>query len=164
MQQTSGESDQLFDEDVESSKLNDDQDDYGEQNLAGNSVSDGALQTPKQPNENMTVGASLNVANYKRQGSGEEASIVLSDKEGKANDSNEFDSQESEQDLDKETDWQWIFLQEHMQGEPQPIPQSVIYELINETINKEAFNVSCPTPCTFGSVMWYIFVMPLTHT
>ena len=43
MQQTSGESDQLFDEDVESSKMNDDQDDYGEQVLAGNSVSDGAL-------------------------------------------------------------------------------------------------------------------------
>ena len=112
----------------------------------------------------MDIGATIRVADYKKRGSGDEASIVMSDKDGKAGDSNEFDSQESEVALDKEVDWQWIFLQEHMQGEPQPIPQSVIYELINETINKEAFSIACPSPCTFKSVMWYIFVMPLTHT
>ena len=49
-------------------------------------------------------------------------------------------------------------------GEPQQIPQSVIYELINETINKEAFSIACPQPCTFGSVLLYFFLMPLTHT
>ena len=51
-----------------------------------------------------------------------------------------------------------------MEGEPQSIPQSVIYELINETINKEAFSISCPDPCTFKGVLWYMFLMPLTHT
>lgn len=61
-------------------------------------------------------------------------------------------------------DWQWIFLQEKMEGEPQQIPQSVIYELLNETINKEAFNVNCPNPCSVKAILWYIFQMPLTHT
>jgi len=37
--------------------------------------------------------------------------------------------------------WQAIFLEEKMSGEPQSIPQSVIYELVNETINKEAFSI-----------------------
>lgn len=41
-------------------------------------------------------------------------------------------------------DWREMFLQEKMVGEPQSIPQSVIYELVNETINKEAYNISCP--------------------
>lgn len=112
MQQTSGESDQLFDEDVDSSKLANNDDEYGEEALVGNSVSDGALQTPKQAAEGMAVGATLKIADYKVKGSGDEASIVLSDND-KAGDSNEFDSQESEVN-DKEVDWQWIFLQEHM--------------------------------------------------
>lgn len=63
----------------------------------------------------MAVGAMLKIADYKKQGTGDEASIVLSDKDGKAGDSNEFDSQDSDEvGLDKEVDWQWIFLQEHM--------------------------------------------------
>lgn len=41
-------------------------------------------------------------------------------------------------------DWQQIFLQEKMMGEPQSIPQSIIYELVNETINKEAFGIEFP--------------------
>ena len=45
-----------------------------------------------------------------------------------------------EQDLGK-LNWQEIFLEEKMMGEPQSIPQSVIYELVNETINKEAFSI-----------------------
>jgi len=45
-----------------------------------------------------------------------------------------------EQDLGK-LNWQEIFLEEKMSGEPQSIPQSVIYELVNETINKEAFSI-----------------------
>lgn len=47
-------------------------------------------------------------------------------------------------------------------GEPQSIPQSVIYELINETINKEAFSIACPS--TPIGILWYIIKMPLTHT
>ena len=45
-----------------------------------------------------------------------------------------------EQDIGK-LNWQEIFLEERMSGEPQSIPQSVIYELVNETINKEAFSI-----------------------
>jgi len=48
-----------------------------------------------------------------------------------------------------------------MVGEPQSIPQSVIYELVNETINKEAYNISCPD--TWKGIIWYILMMPLTH-
>lgn len=47
-------------------------------------------------------------------------------------------------------------------GEPQSIPQNIIYELINETINKEAAHIRCPP--TFKGVLWYLFIMPLTHT
>lgn len=47
-------------------------------------------------------------------------------------------------------------------GEPQSIPQSVIYELVNETINKEAFSIACPK--TFKGMLKYLFLMPLTHT
>lgn len=50
-----------------------------------------------------------------------------------------------------------------MMGEPQSIPQSVIYELINETINKEAFSISCPEVITFKSVLKYIILLPHTH-
>lgn len=48
-------------------------------------------------------------------------------------------------------------------GEPQSIPQSIIYELVNETINKEAFSISCPQE-GFKAIFWYIVFMPLTHT
>ena len=40
----------------------------------------------------MAVGATLKVADYKKQVTGDEASIVMSDKDNKAGDSNEFDS------------------------------------------------------------------------
>mmetsp|Transcript_10168 Transcript_10168/g.17139 ORF Transcript_10168/g.17139 Transcript_10168/m.17139 type:complete len:236 (-) Transcript_10168:72-779(-) len=49
-----------------------------------------------------------------------------------------------------------------MMGEPQSIPQSIIYELINETINKEAFSIDFPE--TLKGRLWYIFLIPLTHT
>lgn len=49
-------------------------------------------------------------------------------------------------------------------GEPQSIPQSIIYELVNETINKEAFSVDCPKEGGIMSIIWYLFKMPLTHT
>jgi hypothetical protein len=70
-----------------------------------------------------------------------------------------------EQDVSK-LDWQQIFLQEKMMGEPQSIPQSIIYELVNETINKEAFNISCPRgdELTVKNIMIYLIHMPLTHT
>lgn len=58
-------------------------------------------------------------------------------------------------------DWQQIFLQEKMMGEPQSIPQSVIYELVNETINKEAFGIEFPKECI--ERIWYVLLMPLTH-
>jgi hypothetical protein len=47
-------------------------------------------------------------------------------------------------------------------GEPQTIPQGIIYRLINETINKEASSISWPS----GHVprLWYLFCLPLTHT
>ena len=48
--------------------------------------------------------------------------------------------EDSDPDLGK-LNWQEIFLEEKMSGEPQSIPQSVIYELVNETINKEAFSI-----------------------
>jgi hypothetical protein len=37
-----------------------------------------------------------------------------------------------------------IFLEERTMGEPQSVPQSVIYELINETINKGAYEIDFP--------------------
>lgn len=49
-----------------------------------------------------------------------------------------------------------------MMGEPQSIPQSVIYELVNETINKEAFSIACPK--TVQGALKYLFLLPLTHT
>lgn len=60
-------------------------------------------------------------------------------------------------------DWRIIFLQEKLKGEPQSIPQSIIYELVNETINKKkgAYSVECPK--TLSGVIWYILMMPLTH-
>lgn len=51
-----------------------------------------------------------------------------------------------------------------MMGEPQSIPQSVIYELINETINKEAFSISLPTSGKLVDYILYIIFMPLTWT
>jgi len=71
------------------------------------------------------------------------------------------DEEDSDPDLGK-LNWQEIFLEEKMSGEPQSIPQSVIYELVNETINKEAFSIQCPK--TFKGILKYIFLMPLTHT
>jgi hypothetical protein len=35
---------------------------------------------------------------------------------------------------------------------------------VNETINKEAFNINCPREGGFKGVATYIFQMPLTHT
>lgn len=49
-----------------------------------------------------------------------------------------------------------------MIGEPQGIPTNIVYELINETINKEAFSIACPS--TWKEVIWYILLIPLTHT
>ena len=51
-----------------------------------------------------------------------------------------------------------------MMGEPQSIPQSVIYELINETINKEAFTIALPTSGKLSDYVKYIAFMPLTWT
>ena len=48
-----------------------------------------------------------------------------------------------------------------MVGEPQQIPQSVIYELVNETINKSAYSIACPK--TAKEIVWYVLMMPLTH-
>jgi len=62
-------------------------------------------------------------------------------------------------------DWQQIFLQEKVMGEPQSIPQSIIYELVNETINKEAFSIQCPeSSAGLKAIFQYILFMPLTHT
>jgi len=49
-------------------------------------------------------------------------------------------------------------------GEPQSIPQSVIYELINETINKDAFSIALPTTGKIKDYVKYIAFMPLTWT
>jgi hypothetical protein len=46
-------------------------------------------------------------------------------------------------------------------GEPQSVPQSVIYELINETINKDAYNIDFPEG--WKERTKYILLMPLTH-
>jgi len=77
-------------------------------------------------------------------------------------DSDMFD--EKERDIMEKINWQQIFLQERMMGEPQSIPQSVIYELINETINKEAFSIALPTSGKWGDGFKYVLFMPLTWT
>lgn len=51
-----------------------------------------------------------------------------------------------------------------MMGEPQSIPQSVIYELINETINKEAFSIALPNSGKWSDCFKYVLFMPLTWT
>jgi hypothetical protein len=48
-----------------------------------------------------------------------------------------------------------------MVGEPQQIPQSIIYMLVDETINIGAYDISCPKK--MKGIIWYIFMMPLTH-
>lgn len=48
-----------------------------------------------------------------------------------------------------------------MMGEPQTIPQSIIYQLVNETINKDGYTTKCPTG--IKNIIWYILMMPLTH-
>lgn len=79
---------------------------------------------------------------------------------------NDDDMFEHEDEDVNKLDWQQIFLQEKMMGEPQSIPQSIIYELVNETINKEAFNISCPRgkDLTIQNLLKYLALMPLTHT
>lgn len=64
--------------------------------------------------------------------------------------------------MDEKLDWQQIFLQEKMMGEPQTIPQSIIYQLVNETINKDGYSTKIPSG--LGNILWYVFCMPLTHT
>jgi len=54
-----------------------------------------------------------------------------------------------------------MFLQERMVGEPQQIPQSIIYKLVDETINIGAYDISCPKDKC--GIFWYIVFMPLTH-
>lgn len=49
-----------------------------------------------------------------------------------------------------------------MMGEPQTIPQSIIYQLVNETINKNGYQITIPTGTK--AIMYYIFCIPLTHT
>jgi len=76
----------------------------------------------------------------------------------------EADERKNKQLFDDEEeglDWNQMFLQEQMVGEPQQIPQSVIYELVNETINKDVQSISCPR--TAKKIFWYILFMPLTH-
>ena len=76
-------------------------------------------------------------------------------------DGEEFDENEEQDKID----WQQIFLQEKVMGEPQSIPQSIIYELVNETINKEAFSIQCPSSdAGLKAIIQYIVFMPLTHT
>jgi len=70
-------------------------------------------------------------------------------------------TEEDEDDRRGGMNWQEMFLQEKMMGDPQSIPQSIIYELINETINKEAVNISCPESAQ--GMFSYIFLIPLTH-
>lgn len=60
-------------------------------------------------------------------------------------------------------DWRQMFLQEKMVGEPQSIPQSVIYKLVDETINKEPQNLQCPESKKKWDIFVYIMYIPLTH-
>jgi len=77
---------------------------------------------------------------------------------------NSEDSEFFDQEEQQKLNWQQIFLQERMMGEPQSIPQSVIYELINETINKEAFSIGLPKTEKITDYIKYIIFMPLTWT
>lgn len=66
-------------------------------------------------------------------------------------------------DIEK-LDWREMFLQEKMEGEPQTIPQSVIYELVNETINVDAYDISFPkSGSNKKEWFYYFFLSPLTH-
>ena len=170
MQLTSGESDFLFDEDVDSDDLK--PADYGdeeelsgeEENAEGAQLAVDSKATPAGRKEtvmsNFKDAQVLKPAEFANEQS--ESSVVDEDNQDgelKADpDNEEF------LNADGKINWQWIFLQERVMGEPQQIPQSVIYELINETINKDAYDISCPEPCTVGGVLLYIFLMPLTHT
>lgn len=60
-------------------------------------------------------------------------------------------------------DWHHMFLQEKTTGEPICIPQSVIYELINETINVDPQNIDMPRNEGKKKWFWYFFYAPLTH-
>lgn len=60
-------------------------------------------------------------------------------------------------------DWRQMFLQEKMEGEPQCIPQSIIYELVNEVINKDATDISFPKSTLKKEWFKYFFFSPLTH-
>lgn len=60
-------------------------------------------------------------------------------------------------------DWRQMFLQEKMVGEPQSIPQSVIYKLVDETINKDATDLKCPDTGKKWDIFIYILQIPLTH-
>ena len=48
-----------------------------------------------------------------------------------------------------------------MMGEPQTIPQSIIYQLVNETINKDGYSIAIPKG--LKNRLYYIFQIPLTH-
>ena len=73
-------------------------------------------------------------------------------------------------DEEEKVDWKGMFLQERTVGEPQNIPQSVIYELVNETINVGATTITLPQgdpktgKCSPKQWFWYLFKMPLTYT
>ena len=79
---------------------------------------------------------------------------------GQENNNDQMFSHEKQNKLD----WQQIFLEEKLMGEPQAIPQSIIYELVNETINKEDVNINCPRDGGIPAILKYLFQMPLTHT
>jgi len=94
----------------------------------------------------------------------EQKSLAASKKVDDAKSPIEGDEYEETEEQDK-IDWQQIFLQEKVMGEPQSIPQSIIYELVNETINKEAFSIVCPSSdAGLKAIFQYIVFMPLTHT
>jgi hypothetical protein len=95
---------------------------------------------------------------------GERSVDIVATEEKEEQDDGEFEHEDGEEV--QKLDWQQIFLQEKMMGEPQSIPQSIIYELVNETINKEAFNISCPRgkDLTLLNILKYLALMPLTHT
>lgn len=54
------------------------------------------------------------------------------------------DKTDDKEDEEKKLDWKNLFLEEKIVGEPQNIPQSVIYELINETLNTDPQNLAIP--------------------
>lgn len=53
-------------------------------------------------------------------------------------------NKDGKEDEEKKLDWKNLLLEEKMVGEPQNIPQSVIYELINETLNTDPQNLAVP--------------------